>query len=1125
MQAVRNDLGFMADRIDGLGKVGQRLSFAVTLPLTLAAGAIVSTTAEFQAAMYNVASISTDVAANFDEMSAKVLEFGANTRSGAQAAAEALYEVYSVGYRGDAFELMTVSVRTAEAGLADLATTTRALANVLNAYPNAAMTASDASNVLTRTVQLGAGTLDEYASNLGRVAPVASALGISFSELGANWAFITQQGAGVGVAATELSGIMNKLLKPSEDLAGVFDQLGVSGGIELIDKFGGLQGAVTALYDAVGDNPERFAEIFGDVRAIRGILKMSNSIEEWGAAIDEFNAGLDTATMSAWEQQSMSMSASFGRLLSAAQGVAIYIGQQFIPVLQPLVDGFTQVVLTAMDLDPALIQVGAAFAVAVAAAGPLLWLLSSMLTPVGVLIGAVAALATAVSVNFGNIRTTIENAVNAVFGDVSGLSGGLQTIIDAIFDTGGAQGGAIEGPMQQWASENQVEVGASTFITVDPGDTLWGIWNDNFRDVFDWEEFKDIAGFANPNLIHPGDIIEIPATAAAEMRDAVQSGFDFENAFKIDPNDWSSDPVRPLQKDLGTRVSEAVKAAWPQISEALGSILTSIGNWITATAIPGIAHGLGTIVGGIGRAIGEAIGSIGKFLEGKQGGNLLRELWDYFGTYVWQPFVEGLESQLGDLDVGNAIVTTIAGLIGTALAGSILINTLKTGVTSAVASAFSGGIITKGVKGLLGIGASIANWISMELTGLTVVNVVKTAIMTLLTSAAAAVTGGILLGAGISFLIPEETKRAFRSALDDLVTDVTGIDTSFTTALNQEVERGLSNALAGVFDIAGRPDVANSLRANAEAIADSYRADVTESLNNGGPITPSGPLIIQGPSVQLTQPQFDTQWSSNLSVIGQQASKNFADGILLGWRDNENDVMVQLNDGITRMWPTADGMTAIVQPVGEAAISGYATGLSNGITTNAANIQWAADAMVTPVQDTVTEGFGPASPILSTVIDFASNYADEMTRIGDATAGVSEPVSTGLGNLLNSIITFAGSIIARVLAIAGAFKEMVDAASAASNVSMPSTVGVHANGGGRAIGGPVTAGVPYTVGEHGIETFIPNVSGVIQPAAATSRNMSRKVSPAQQVQNVFYIYGVRDVDGFVRETKRRGWQQ
>ena len=33
----------------------------------------------------------------------------------------------------------------------------------------------------------------------------------------------------------------------------------------------------------------------------------------------------------------------------------------------------------------------------------------------------------------------------------------------------------------------------------------------------------------------------------------------------------------------------------------------------------------------------------------------------------------------------------------------------------------------------------------------------------------------------------------------------------------------------------------------------------------------------------------------------------------------------------------------------------------------------------------------------------------------------------------------------------------------------------------RAMGGSVFAGTPYTVGEHGIETFVPNANGTIIP--------------------------------------------
>lgn len=1100
MSEVRNDLGIMATNIEGLGRVGQQLSFAVTLPLALAAGAIIKTSADFEAAMYNVASISDEVANNFTQMSRDVLEFGANTRTGAQAAAEALYEIYSVGYRGDAFDLMTISVNTAEAGLADLATTTRALANVLNAYSSVGLQAADASNVLTRTVQLGAGTLEEYATSIGRVAPAASALGISFDELGANWAFITQQGAGVSTAATELANIMNKLLKPSTELEAVFKDMGVSGGIELIDKFGGLNGAIKALYDSAGSNPEVFAQMFGNQRAIRGILKMTNSIEEWDAAIAQFYEGLDTATMTAWEQQTLSMSASFDRLISAAQGVAIHIGQQLIPVLKPVVDGVRDIILSLLDLDPALIQVGATFAFVVAAAGPLLWLLSSLVSPFGILAGAVAALAVAFATNFNGIRDTVTNAVNSVFGDVSGLTGGIQTIIDAIFDTGGADGSAIQGPMERWADANAVEVGVSTFVTVKEGDTLWDIFNSSeaFKNAFTWEEFKKVIGLENPNLIHPGDILEIPATAGAETRDMVQQGFDFENAFKIDPNDWGGDTYTPIKKDLGTRLSAAISEAWPQIRDGISGLFTSIGTWVIDEGIPSLSRSLGNVVGTVGKIVVDILTGLGKAMQGKDAGAAVNDLVTYFGENVWRPFVEGIEASIGDVGGGDGIVTAFFGVIGTAMvakaATGFLAGKLVMGI-GAVAKTVVGGGMLSGLKALATVGMTMLDSVFLSLTGATLsataMSSLKVTLMTALGSAAAAVSGGIVLGSLIYFSLPPEVKQALQNAIDGLVEEVFGV-ADLSGHIQAGFAEGMYNLAAGVADIVGNTEAANKLRGYAQSAAGDYIEGFTEAL------------AVQGPEVNpyaYLNLDMDPQRQENVS---NALKENFRYAVVNGWQQAWTETQPTLQAG------------------GSQAIGAVATGMTEGVTTNAETIQWAADAMVTPIADTITTQMSEGGPILSVVDGFASSYTTQMDAVATSSEGIGGTVDSGLSAISAAVVTWAGGIITRVAGIAAAFRDMVEAATGASNAA--STFGSGGGSQGRAIGGPVVGMQPYLVGEHGPELFVPNVSGVVQTASMTSGNRGQRNQPAQ-VTNVFNITGVANIDDFIRETKRRGWQK
>src|SRR5689334_19476170 len=230
MQEVRRETGVLTDDFTGmagnLAKVGQAMTYSLTTPLLAIGSQAVKTASDFDASMHNINSIAHMTQGEFDALSKKVLDFGTTTRSGPQAVADSLYEIYSAGLTGSkAFDLMQQSVKTAEAGLADLEKTTNALTATVMAYSNQNLSASEASNVWTKMVQVGVGSLDDFLANAQKVLPLASNLGISFQDLGANAAYLSQQGGGAKKAMTALAMAFSNILKPNDTMIQAFQRL------------------------------------------------------------------------------------------------------------------------------------------------------------------------------------------------------------------------------------------------------------------------------------------------------------------------------------------------------------------------------------------------------------------------------------------------------------------------------------------------------------------------------------------------------------------------------------------------------------------------------------------------------------------------------------------------------------------------------------------------------------------------------------------------------------------------------------------------------------------------------------------------------------------------------------
>jgi len=217
---AKKGLGGFADGLTNVGgqvsALGGALS-SLTAPLMGAFQGAVSASSDFNEAMTNVQAVTGKSNEEMARLSSELLAIGGNTRAGPQAVAEAMYDI--AGGVADATTHMAIlqaAIATANAGNADLAGTTSVLVAVMNSYSFGADKAGYASDVLSRTVAVGVGSMDEFAAALPLVTGYAKNLDISFADLGAQMAFLTTKGFSASQSATQLRAIMLAALNPNE---------------------------------------------------------------------------------------------------------------------------------------------------------------------------------------------------------------------------------------------------------------------------------------------------------------------------------------------------------------------------------------------------------------------------------------------------------------------------------------------------------------------------------------------------------------------------------------------------------------------------------------------------------------------------------------------------------------------------------------------------------------------------------------------------------------------------------------------------------------------------------------------------------------------------------------------
>lgn len=129
--------------------------------------------------------------------------------------AAAAYKLLSSGIKdtGQALEITTQAAKAATAGQADIKDIISATISVLNGYPKGAITAAQVNDILFAGVKEGAAEFDDFAGSIGRIIPIAAALGVPFDQLTASMAVLTNGGLSAEEAATGLRAILNDLAK------------------------------------------------------------------------------------------------------------------------------------------------------------------------------------------------------------------------------------------------------------------------------------------------------------------------------------------------------------------------------------------------------------------------------------------------------------------------------------------------------------------------------------------------------------------------------------------------------------------------------------------------------------------------------------------------------------------------------------------------------------------------------------------------------------------------------------------------------------------------------------------------------------------------------------------------
>jgi len=289
-----------------------------------------------------------------DELARSARELGPEFGKSANEAADALFFITSAGLRGEgAINVLEASLKGAAIGLGDTKTIADLATSAVNAYGESQLDGAKAVDVLTEAVRLGKLEPAELAGAMGQVLPLASNLGVSFDQVGAALAGMSKTGTDASTASTQLRQILATIAKPTNEANTALEEMGLSAeGLREQIREEGLYATLETLTDAFDGNIEATSEVFGNIRALSGVLDLMGASAEdnrevfaqladgTGVLDEAFAVAADTAEF------------KFNQAMGTTKEILLGIGEDLIERLLPHLDNFK----TFMDENGPLIE-------------------------------------------------------------------------------------------------------------------------------------------------------------------------------------------------------------------------------------------------------------------------------------------------------------------------------------------------------------------------------------------------------------------------------------------------------------------------------------------------------------------------------------------------------------------------------------------------------------------------------------------------------------------------------------------------------------------------------------------------------------------------------------------------
>ena len=691
--------------------------------------AAVKTAADFDSAMSQVAAVSGATGKDFDALRNKAREMGAKTKFSATEAAEAMNYMAMAGWKTeDMLDGIEGVMNLAAASGEDLATTSDIVTDALTAFGLSAKDSGHFADILAAASSNANTNVSMMGETFKYCAPIAGALGFSAEDTAEAIGLMANAGIKSSQAGTALRTIMNNLagdVKISGKAIGDVTIATTNADGSMRDLSDILADCRSAFGNLTESKKAQAAESLVGKNAMSGFLALMNAGQ---GDIDKLSSAIDNCDGSA-EKMAMTMQDNLAGQLtilkSQLQELAISFGDILMPAIRSIVSKLQGFVDKLNGMDEGTKRTIVTIALLVASIGPLLVIIGTAISKIGVAMQGFVKLANGIS----KLKIAIQGGTG-VLGKLGSALGGISAPVLAVVAV--------------------IAVLVAAFVH------LWKT-NEGFRDAIigTWNRIKDtISGFCQ-GIVDRLNALGFQFTDIVDVLKTVWDGFCqvlapiFEGVFNNIANILST--VTGVITGILDVFIGIFTGNWSQAWNGVTEIFSSIWNGISSffTNILNVIKGAADVVlGWFGTSWNEVWTNIKTFFEGIWNGiaTFFTTIWETLKNvvtvgimaigsilsaafdiitlpfrFIWENCKEIIISVW---DAIKSKVTTVIHAVASVI--STVMNTIKT-VFSTVWNAIKT-VVTTVVNAIKSVVTTVFN--AIKSTATTVWNAIKTAVTT-----------------------------------------------------------------------------------------------------------------------------------------------------------------------------------------------------------------------------------------------------------------------------------------------------------------------------------------------------------------------------------------------------------